>query len=156
NDIRANMELRGTWTSGGYPGVDAGFHTPTDVTIDTRNEDVWYVAGFDDQSIWKVTVNRGTMIGTVSLLAGDPNHGAGFADGPGVAARFNGPISLTFNPVDHKLYVSDMRNDAIRRVDPDTGDTTTVAGSPGQGSRVAASGRAECYASDPVPGCFIS
>jgi DNA-binding beta-propeller fold protein YncE len=157
NDIRANMELRGTWTSGQYAvREDQGFHAPTDVTIDSRNEDVWYVAGFDDHCIWKVVVDRAAMTGTVSVLAGDPKHSAGYADGPATAARFNGPISLTFNPIDQKIYVSDLRNDTIRRVDPDTGATTTIAGRPGQGARVAASGGAECYATDPVPGCFLT
>jgi hypothetical protein len=49
------------------------------------------------------------------MLAGDVNHAAGFVDGVGLSARFSGPISLAFNQVDNQLYVTDNRNDAIRR-----------------------------------------
>ena len=137
NSIRQNMELRGTWINGQYPvPEDRGFHGPFDVTIDQRNENVWYVAGFHDNVIWKVVVDRSTYVGTVSVLAGDPNHAPGFADGVGTAARFDGPMSLVFDPVTLSLYVSDQTNDSIRRVNPDTGQVTTIFGRPGMGQRL--------------------
>jgi hypothetical protein len=64
SQIRANMELRGTWTSGQYAvPEDRGFHAPTDVAIDARDEHTWYVTGFDDNAIWKIGVNPTTLEG---------------------------------------------------------------------------------------------
>lgn len=141
NVIRQNMELRGVWLNGQYTvDADRGFHGPFDVTIDARNENIWYVAGFHDNTIWKVVVDRSTYIGTVSVLAGDPGHQAGFADGVGHAARLHGPMSLVFDPITNSIYVADQLNDAIRRLNPDTGELTTLFGSPGQGARLASRG----------------
>ena len=154
--IRQNQELRGVWLNGQYPDfettvpagcdpvkarqVNYGFHEPLDVTIDARNENVWYVAGYLDNCIWKVVVDKTTWVGTVSVLAGSLTHVAGFSDGLGTSARFNSPISLTFSPTDNLIYVSDEQNHAVRVVNPDTGATTTLAGSPGEGARLLAAG----------------
>jgi hypothetical protein len=140
--IRQNMELRGVWLDGQYAD-DPGFHSPMDVTIDPQDENVWYVAGFHDHCIWKVVVDRTTWVGTVSVFAGDPNHTAGYANGTGTAARFQGPSSLVFDPVADVLYVADQDNDAIRKVTR-AGVVSTVCGSPGMGQRIQAAGGVSC------------
>jgi DNA-binding beta-propeller fold protein YncE len=155
NAIRQNMELRGVWLNGQYAvPEDRGFHGPFDVTIDSRNENVWYVAGFHDNTIWKVVVDRTTYLGTVSVLAGDLNHQSGYVDGSGSTARFNGPMSLTFDPISSSIYVADQNNDAIRKIDPDTGAVTTVAGSPGMGARLAARGLPLWDGTEYTEGCY--
>jgi len=60
----------------------------------------------------------------VETLAGDVEPGD--ADGPGSAARFDGPTGLALDSQGH-LYVADTRNHRIRKVGP-TGKTTTLAG----------------------------
>ena len=136
--VRRNMELRGTWGSGQYPD-GSGFRTPLDVAIDPTNDRTYYVAGYEDQCIWKVAASADWSTATVSVFAGDPSHSKGFADGTGLAARFNGPASLVFDPVCDCLYVADQDNDAIRRISR-AGVVTTLAGRPGQLGRAVAAG----------------
>lgn len=134
--VRRNMELRGVWTEGLYPDGD-GFRTPLDVAIDPKNPNILYVVGYEDQCIWKIEIfppyrkNRAI----VSVFAGDPTHQAGFQDGLGHKARFNGPASLVFDPVSDALYVADQDNDAIRKITRDR-RVTTLFGSPGMAQRL--------------------
>ena len=52
-----------------------------------------------------------------------------FYDGPGPLAQFARPTGLAVDPVTGVVYVADVWNRVIRRVDPD-GTTTTIAGAP--------------------------
>lgn len=63
--------------------------------------------------------------GAVATLAGGLDLPGG-ADGRGEAARFDAPMGLALRG--RTLYVADAWNHAVRRVDVDTGDVTTVAG----------------------------
>lgn len=142
--IRRNMEFRGQWVNGQYTD-DPGFRTPLDVAIDPRNENIWYVAAYEDHCIWKVEIaNMAAGLATVSVFAGDPGHSAGFADGTGVAARLNGPTSLVFDPVCDCIYVADQDNDAIRKITRG-GAVSTVVGRPGMASRLSARGVTDIY-----------
>ena len=128
--IRQNMEFRGSFASGGWPNepLDPGWHQPMDVALDPTNPNRVYVAAMYDNAIYRVDVNRGNWTGTVSVLAGDIGHAAGFANGIGTAARFNHPFSLVASLDGQYLYVSDHDNDAIRRITIATGEVTTVFG----------------------------
>ncbi len=75
-----------------------------------------------------VDAGRGDTAGTLRVLAG--NTTTGFADGPGEAARFNGPAGAALSPNGRYIYVSDTFNDLIRRIDVSTGAVTTLAGRP--------------------------
>lgn len=140
--IRSNQEIRGTWLNGTRVGFDEG---QKDVTIDPKNQNIWYVASQTDHCIWKVEIQDLTTHRTVvSVLAGDPNHQSGFQDGPGHAARFNQPFSLVFDPVRDVMYVADKNNDAIRLVTRE-GVVTTLVGRPGMFQRVGERGVADPY-----------
>lgn len=76
----------------------------------------------DRHAIRKITGN------SVTTVAGS-HWDAGFADGTGAAARFNGPSGLAAGP-DGNLYVADTYNHAIRKVTP-AGVVSTYAGLPG-------------------------
>jgi hypothetical protein len=83
-----------------------------------------YTSSFNDCTIRKMNLTDLS----VSLLAGAANICA-FADaatGPGSAARFNNLVGITHDG--SYLYVADYSNNRIRRVDPVTGATTTLAG----------------------------
>jgi sugar lactone lactonase YvrE len=92
----------------------------------------WYPGGIAGDSAGTLYVADSTMIrkvtreGDVTTLAGAAEEN-GFADGAGVAARFNGISGIA---VDRggTLYVSDTFNDSIRTVSPQ-GFVTTLAGS---------------------------
>ncbi len=99
----------------------ARFFNPRGVVIVGNN---LYVADMNNQVIRQVALSSGA----VTTLAGAPLQ-AGSTDGIGAAARFNRPQSLASDGTN--LYVSDMRNDTIRKVVIATGAVTTLAGSPG-------------------------
>jgi hypothetical protein len=52
----------------------------------------------------------------------------GYADGLGAAALFNDPYSITNDGT--SLYVTDGNNNSIRKIDPLTGEVTTLIGNP--------------------------
>ncbi len=64
----------------------------------------------------------------VEVFAG--NTATGWADGVGLAARFNGPAGGALSADGSTLYVADTFNSVLRRVDLATGQVTTVAGRP--------------------------
>lgn len=138
--IRGVMEKRGQWTEG-----RGEFFTPLDLAIDPRNENVWYVVGYEDHCVWKIEIDDlAANRVRVSVFAGDPNHTSGFADGNGHAARFNGPASIVFDPVSDAIYVADQDNDAIRRISR-SGAVTTLFGSPGMADRLRARGASDVF-----------
>lgn len=141
--VRTVMEKRGQWTSG-----RGEFFTPLDLAIDPKNENVWYVVGYEDHCVWKIQIDdMATGLAHVSVFAGDPKHSSGFADGTGAAARFHGPASIVFDPVSDALYVADQDNDAIRKVTR-TGVVTTVLGAPGAAQRLRDRGATDVFDHD--------
>ena len=138
--VRSVMEKRGQWTSG-----RGEFFTPLDLAIDPKNENVWYVVGYEDHCVWKIELDDlAANRVRVSVFAGDPKHTAGFVDGDAHAARFNGPASIVFDPVSDAIYVADQDNDAIRRISRD-GKVTTLLGRPGTADRLRAAGAANVF-----------
>ncbi len=77
------------------------------------------------------TIRRIEADGMVTTVAGSAGL-AGFADGTGAEARFNGPVALATDG-NGNLFVSDQGNRRIRRVTP-LGQVTTIAGSGAIGS----------------------
>ena len=135
--IRQHMEFRGAFTSGGWADpLDPGFHQPMDVALDPTDPNRVFVASLYDNAVYQVVVDRETWTGTVSLLAGDPDHDEGYVNGVGPAARFHYPFSLVASLDGRALYVSDHGNDAIRRIEIATREVTTVLGWSGTGPTV--------------------
>lgn len=143
--VRRNMELRGQWVEGKYRGEAGGFRTPLDVAIDPKNENVFYVVGYEDHCVWKIEVTDArTGDVKVSVFAGSINHTPGFQDGAGHAARFNGPASCVWDSVSDSLYVADQDNDAIRKITRD-GRVTTIYGLPGMANRLQSRGVSDIF-----------
>ncbi len=65
--------------------------------------------------------------GALTRVAGGNGEGLGGDGGPAAAARLNFPLGLALDAAG-RLYVSDSRNDRVRRIDLATGTITTVAG----------------------------
>jgi outer membrane protein assembly factor BamB len=78
-----------------------------------------------------------TQSGRVTVIAGVENR-AGFADGNGAEALFNGPVGVAVGK-DGTIYVADTYNDRIRAIDVE-GRVRTIAGGSGPGYEDAASG----------------
>jgi len=106
---------------GGTDGVgsEARFDQPVSVEC---VEGFLYVADWKNCTIRKV--ETGTAM--VTTLAGNcGNYGSD--DGSGTAAGFAGPFDVAYDG--RALYVTDLFNHTIRKIDPSTGTVTTLAGS---------------------------
>ena len=68
-----------------------------------------------------------TKTGVISTFAGTGKPGFSGDGGPATRASFKEPHSIQFAP-DGSLYVCDVANNRIRRIDGGTGIVTTVAG----------------------------
>lgn len=98
-------------------GASARFDTPSGVA---RGADgVLYVADAGNHAIRRVDPD-----GRVTTLAGDGV--AGYRDGPGGHARFNGPLGVAIE-ASGRILVADTYNDRVRAVATD-GTVTTLAG----------------------------
>jgi sugar lactone lactonase YvrE len=107
--------------SGGFSdgqGADARFQNPHGMAVDASGNT--YVADWNNHRIRKIT-----PAGVASTLAGDGT--AGFVDGPGATARFNGPQGVALDGVGN-VYVADGGNQRIRTITP-AGVVATLAGS---------------------------
>jgi sugar lactone lactonase YvrE len=102
-------------------GAQARFFSPWGVTSDGAGN--VYVA--DQYALRRVVA----ATSTVTTISGMAPH-AGSTNGVGMAARFTMPIGVAWDG-SNTLYVADLANHAIRRMNTMTGEVTTLAGSPG-------------------------
>ena len=124
---RAVTTLAGTAGSFGTTdalGAAARFNRPAGVALDGAGN--LYVADSSNHTIRKVAV----ATGAVTTLAGAGGL-YGSADGPGATARFDGPIGVATDGAG-SLYVADMGNGTVRRVQLANGSVTTLVGVAGQ------------------------
>jgi sugar lactone lactonase YvrE len=94
-----------------YGGLDglgraATFHFPYGLAIDHQGN--IFVADKGSHTIRKITPDG--MVGTIGGLSGT----AGFADGTGSAARFNGPAGIAVDRFGN-IYVAESENNTIRK-----------------------------------------
>lgn len=102
-------------------GDEARFNNPMDLTTQGGN---LYVADRENNLIRKIVVTSGV----VTTFAGSGE--AGWADGVGVDATFNKPISITTDGV--YLYVGGFNSASVRKINIATQEVTTIAGVKGQ------------------------
>ena len=98
-------------------GSAASFNTPSGIALDANGN--LYVADTGNNRIRRVTPE-----GQVSTVGG--GGAAGYIDGPGEQARFNGPTGVAVDP-NGNVFVADTYNDRIRRISP-KGVVSTLAG----------------------------
>ena len=111
--------LAGNGTAGFADGIgtSAKFDLPCGVAVDNAGN--VYVSDTKNHRIRKIDSS-----GNVTTLAG--NGTGGFADGQGTSAKFNFPANITIDKAGN-LYVADMSNNRIRKIDL-TANVTTIAG----------------------------
>lgn len=82
-----------------------------------------WVALREGHSVWRIPLDQPVW----QAVAGTGNRGYSGDNGPALEATFNGPKGLTVNG-DGDIFVVDTENQAIRRIDGQTGIISTVAG----------------------------
>jgi hypothetical protein len=115
-----------------YQSGFASFAQPSGLTTDGT----WlFVADSEGSSIRAVPLDPRkevrTVVGT-SRLSDARLFTFGDVDGPALLSRFQHPLGVAF--YEGQLYVADTYNSKIRRVDPVTGVTSTMAGTGKAGS----------------------
>lgn len=115
--------IAGSSQSGYVDGIGANARFSSLMSIELGENGSLYVA--DQNCIRKLTYNASENNYSVSTYAG-MQQAAGFIEGNGTEARFNGICGLVRSP-DGKLYVGDSENYRIRVIAPNQ-DVTTFAG----------------------------
>ncbi len=98
------------------PITSAKFDSPNRLAVDANGN--IYLTEWSHSKIRKISSD-----GNVSVFAGST---AGYADGVGPTAKFNGPTGLAVDAAGN-VYVADGGNYKIRKITPD-GKVTTLAG----------------------------
>lgn len=121
--------------------------------VGTVASDVWTVQGTATDSLYTLSgssVVKLALDGSTTLVAGHPTN-AGYVDGIGAAARFNLLLSLSLSATG-QLFVADVANSMIRRINPATGEVSAWAGMAPQSGRVDGEG-AQARFADMGPSC---
>jgi len=105
-------------------GAAATFSSPSGLALDGYGN--IYVTDASTMEVRKITPE-----GDVSTFAGCARTVGDWADGVGASVGFNSPKGLAVDGAGN-TYVADVYNHVIRMILP-TGQTTTLAGQPGQG-----------------------
>ena len=110
----------------GGPATSASLYRPSGVGIDGSGN--IYVADLFNHKVRHVDAASGV----ITTVAGNGIWGFSGDGGPAISASLNSPWSVAVDPSGN-LYIADMGNHRIRRVDGTSGVITTVAGNGAEG-----------------------
>jgi sugar lactone lactonase YvrE len=117
--------VAGNGTSGysgdGGPAASAELRAPHEVRFDSHGD--LYLVERDNHTVRKVDMSSGI----ITTFAGTGVRGYGGDGGPANEARLAQPHSIALDAADN-LYICDIVNNRVRRVDPATRRITTFAG----------------------------
>ena len=105
----------------GGPATEAELNEPYEIRFDRRG-DLYFV------EMRNCVVRRmDRQTGRISTVAGTGRPGFDGDGGPATEAQLRDPHSIAFDRFD-RLYIADIGNHRIRRLDPKTGHIETIAG----------------------------
>jgi DNA-binding beta-propeller fold protein YncE len=110
------------YSGDGGSATDARLNEPYEVRFDTSGN--MYFVEMQNHVIRRVSADGGR----ITTIAGTGKPGFGGDGGLAIRATFNTPHSIALDAVGN-LYVADIGNHRIRRIDATTGIVETVAGS---------------------------
>ena len=108
-------------TGDGGPALAATFNLPHEIRFDRAGN--LFIVDMQNHAVRRVDAK--TRIITTVVGTGQPGYAGD--GGPAKDAQLNQPHSIQFNPAGD-LFICDIRNNVIRRVDVKTGVITTFAG----------------------------
>lgn len=109
------------FTGDGGPALEATFNKPHEIRFDAAGD--LYIVDMVNHAVRKIAMKTGI----ITTLAGTGQAGYSGDGGPAVAAQFKQPHSIQFGP-EGDLYICDIGNHVIRRIDMKTGTISTFAG----------------------------
>lgn len=109
------------YSGDGGPALEATFNKPHEIRFDAAGD--LYLTDMVNHAIRKIDMKSGT----ISTIAGDGKPGYSGDGGPAAKAQLKQPHSLQFGP-EGDLYICDIGNHVIRRIDMKTGTISTFSG----------------------------
>lgn len=109
------------YSGDGGPALEATFNLPHELRFDAKGD--LYVVDMTNHVVRKIDMK--TKI--ITTFAGTGVAGYSGDGGPAAKAQFKSPHSIQFGP-DGSLYVCDIGNNVIRRIDMKTGVISAFAG----------------------------
>lgn len=109
------------FTGDGGPALKATFNKPHELRFDAAGD--LYIVDMVNHAVRKIDMKTGIL----TTIAGTGQPGYSGDGGPAVKAQFKQPHSIQFGP-GGDLYICDIGNHVIRRLDMKTGTISTFAG----------------------------
>jgi sugar lactone lactonase YvrE len=109
------------YSGDGGPATKASLNEPYEVRFDSHGN--MLILDMQNHAIRRVD----KQTGTITTVAGDGVAGDRGDGGPARQARFRAPHSITLDDKDN-LYVSDLANHRVRRIDAATGQIESIVG----------------------------
>ncbi len=109
------------YSGDGGPALEATFNLPHEIRFDAQGN--LYIVDMKNHAVRKVDLKTGV----ISTFAGTGKPGYSGDGGPAAQAQFTQPHSIQFGP-EGDLYICDIGNNVIRKVDMKTGLISTFAG----------------------------
>lgn len=109
------------FTGDGGPALEATFNKPHELRFDATGD--FYIVDMVNHAVRKIDMKTGIL----TTIAGTGQPGYSGDGGPAVKAQFKQPHSIQFGP-EGDLYICDIGNHVIRRLDMKTGMISTFAG----------------------------
>jgi sugar lactone lactonase YvrE len=111
----------GGWSGDGGPAIAAKLNEPYEVRFDSAGNIFWV------ERLNHAVRKLDPKTGIISTIAGTGIAGFSGDGGPAVRAQLNEPHSIGFDKADN-LYICDVKNHRIRKVDAKTDKISTCAG----------------------------
>ncbi len=109
------------YTGDGGPALEATFNLPHEIRFDAEGN--LFIVDMKNHAVRKADLKSGK----ISTFAGNGKPGYKGDGGPAAECQLNQPHSIQFGP-DGSLFICDIGNNVIRRVDMKTGVISTFAG----------------------------
>ena len=111
----------GGWSGDGGPATAAKLNEPYEIRFDSHGNIFWV------ERLNHAVRKLDPKSGIISTIAGSGTAGFSGDGGPAIRAQLNEPHSIGLDKADN-LYICDVRNHRIRKVDARTGKISTCAG----------------------------